>query len=97
MPEGAGERRLAGQAAAGLTRAEAMAIGTAGFTAMLSLMAIERAGLAPSSGPALVTGAAGGVGSMAISLLAGQGLDGQSPRPGGSPRPAISSRSARPR
>ena len=50
-----------------------MAIGTAGFTAMLALMAIERAGLAPSSGPALVTGAAGGVGSMAISLLADKG------------------------
>ena len=58
---------------AGLTRAEAMAIGTAGFTAMLALMAIERTGLKPSAGPALVTGAAGGVGSMAISLLAGKG------------------------
>ncbi len=58
---------------AGLTRAEAMAIGTAGFTAMLAVMAIERAGLKPSAGPALVTGAAGGVGSMAISLLAGKG------------------------
>ena len=57
----------------GLTRAEAMAIGTAGFTAMLALMAIERAGLTPSSGPALVTGAAGGVGSMAIALLADKG------------------------
>jgi acrylyl-CoA reductase (NADPH) len=57
----------------GLTRAEAMAIGTAGFTAMLALMAIERYGLEPSAGPALVTGAAGGVGSMAISLLAGKG------------------------
>ena len=58
---------------AGLTRAEAMAIGTAGFTAMLAVIAIERAGLKPSSGPALVTGAAGGVGSMAISLLADKG------------------------
>jgi len=58
---------------AGLTRAEAMAIGTAGFTAMLALIAIERAGLTPSSGPALVTGAAGGVGSTAVSLLAGKG------------------------
>ncbi len=57
----------------GLTRAEAMAIGTAGYEAMLAVMAIERAGLAPSSGPALVTGAAGGVGSTAISLLAGKG------------------------
>jgi len=57
----------------GLTRAEAMAIGTAGFTAMLALMAIERAGLTPASGPALVTGAAGGVGSTAVSLLSGKG------------------------
>jgi acrylyl-CoA reductase (NADPH) len=57
----------------GLSRAEAMAIGTAGFTAMLALMAIERHDLAPSSDPALVTGAAGGVGSMAISLLADKG------------------------
>jgi acrylyl-CoA reductase (NADPH) len=57
----------------GLTRAQAMAIGTAGFTAMLALMAIERHDLTPSLGPALVTGAAGGVGSMAISLLADKG------------------------
>jgi acrylyl-CoA reductase (NADPH) len=58
---------------AGLTHAEAMAIGTAGYTAMLALMAIERQGLTPLSGPALVTGAAGGVGSTAISLLADKG------------------------
>jgi acrylyl-CoA reductase (NADPH) len=57
----------------GLTRAEAMAIGTAGFTAMLALMAIERHDLTPSLGPALVTGAAGGVGSTAISLFADKG------------------------
>ena len=57
----------------GLTRAEAMAIGTAGYTAMLAVMAIERHGLTPASGPALVTGAAGGVGSTAISLLADKG------------------------
>src|SRR6202161_1307994 len=57
---------------AGLTRAQAMAIGTAGFTAMLALMAIERHDLTPSAGAALVTGA-GGVGSMAISLLADKG------------------------
>ena len=58
---------------AGLTRAQAMAIGTAGFTAMLALMAIERHDLTPSAGAALVTGAAGGVGSMAISLFADKG------------------------
>jgi acrylyl-CoA reductase (NADPH) len=58
---------------ASLTRAEAMAIGTAGYTAMLAVMAIERHGLTPASGPALVTGAAGGVGSTAISLLADKG------------------------
>src|SRR5580698_5614785 len=57
----------------GLTRAQAMAIGTAGFTAMLALMAIERHDLAPSAGAALVTGAAGGVGSMAIALFADKG------------------------
>ena len=57
----------------GLNRAEAMAIGTAGYTAMLSVMALERHGLAPDAGPALVTGAAGGVGSTAISLLAERG------------------------
>lgn len=52
---------------------EAMAIGTAGFTAMLAVMALERAGLTPQSGPILVTGATGGVGSVAVSLLAGAG------------------------
>ncbi len=57
----------------GLSRAEAMAIGTAGFTAMLSVLAIENAGITPAHGPALVTGAAGGVGSTAISLLAAKG------------------------
>lgn len=58
---------------AGLSPAEAMAIGTAGYTAMLSVMAIERAGLKPADGPVVVTGAAGGVGSVAIALLARAG------------------------
>src|ERR1700677_301911 len=57
----------------GLTRSQAMALGTAGFTAMLALMAIERHDLTPSAGAALVTGAAGGVGSMAIALFADKG------------------------
>ncbi len=48
---------------------EAMAIGTAGYTAMLCVMALEHAGLTPSKGDVLVTGANGGVGSIAISLL----------------------------
>ena len=52
-----------------LTAAQTMAIGTAGYTAMLSVMAIERAGAKPEHGPVLVTGAAGGVGSVAIALL----------------------------
>jgi acrylyl-CoA reductase (NADPH) len=56
-----------------LNRAEAMAIGTAGYTAMLCVLALERHGLTPAAGPVLVTGAAGGVGSTAISLLAGRG------------------------
>ncbi len=53
----------------GLTPAQAMAVGTAGYTAMLSLMAVERHGLTPDAGPAVVTGAAGGVGSVAVALL----------------------------
>ena len=54
----------------GLDARSAMAIGTAGYTAMLAVMAIEAAGVTPGSGPVVVTGAAGGVGSTAISLLA---------------------------
>ncbi len=54
---------------ANMTTRDAMAIGTAGYTAMLSVMALERAGLNPSRGPMIVTGAAGGVGSVAIALL----------------------------
>jgi acrylyl-CoA reductase (NADPH) len=57
----------------GLGPAEAMAIGTAGYTAMLCVMALERHGLEPARGPVLVTGAAGGVGSVATALLAGAG------------------------
>jgi acrylyl-CoA reductase (NADPH) len=49
---------------------EAMAIGTAGYTAMLAVMALERAAIAPARGAVVVTGAAGGVGSVAIALLA---------------------------
>lgn len=55
------------------TAAETMAIGTAGYTAMLCVMALEHGGVVPASGPVLVTGAAGGVGSVAVSLLAGRG------------------------
>jgi acrylyl-CoA reductase (NADPH) len=55
---------------AAFTPAEAMAIGTAGYTAMLCVLALERHGLTPARGPILVTGAAGGVGSVAIALLA---------------------------
>ena len=57
----------------GISRAQAMAIGTAGYTAMLCVLALERHGMTPDQGDALVTGAAGGVGSVAISLLAGVG------------------------
>ena len=58
---------------AGLSPEQAMAIGTAGYTAMLSVMALEAHGLAPGDGPALVTGASGGVGSVALTLLARAG------------------------
>lgn len=57
----------------GLTAAQAMAIGTAGYTAMLAVLALERHGLTPDRGPAVVTGAAGGVGSIAVTLLADLG------------------------
>jgi len=53
----------------GFSPADAMAIGTAGYTAMLAVLAIEKQGLAPSDGRVLVTGAAGGVGSVAVALL----------------------------
>ena len=58
----------------GMSGADAMAIGTAGYTAMLALLALERAGLTPDRGPVVVTGAAGGVGSVAIALLAHAGF-----------------------
>jgi len=58
---------------AGLDARQAMAIGTAGYTAMLCLLALERHGLRPGDGEVLVTGASGGVGSVAIALLAGLG------------------------
>ena len=54
----------------GLGAREAMAIGTAGFTAMLAVIALERHGLQPGAGDVLVTGAAGGVGSVAVAILA---------------------------
>ncbi|MBI1383956.1 MAG: acryloyl-CoA reductase [Rhizobiales bacterium] len=55
---------------AGLTTRQAMAVGTAGFTSMLAVMALEAHGLRAGSGPVLVTGAAGGVGSVATAILA---------------------------
>lgn len=54
----------------GLSAARAMAVGTAGFTAMQSVMALEAHGMTPADGPVLVTGAAGGVGSVAVAVLA---------------------------
>jgi acrylyl-CoA reductase (NADPH) len=80
---GVGERRWGGYAQrarlkgdwlvplpAGWTARHAMAVGTAGFTAMLAVMALESHGLEPGAGEVLVTGGAGGVGSVAIALLA---------------------------
>src|SRR5262249_37602894 len=55
---------------AGMVARDAMAIGTAGYTAMLAVMALERHGVTPDRGPVVVTGASGGVGSVAIALLA---------------------------
>jgi acrylyl-CoA reductase (NADPH) len=58
---------------AGLTLRESMALGTAGFTAALSVWKLERAGVKPEDGDILVTGATGGVGSVAVSILAASG------------------------
>jgi acrylyl-CoA reductase (NADPH) len=60
---------------AGLSARDAMIIGTAGFTAAMSVIALERAGVVPASGPVLVTGATGGVGSTAVGMLAGLGYE----------------------
>ena len=57
----------------GLTLRDAMAIGTAGFTAALSIVEMERNGLTPASGPVIVTGATGGVGCLAVQSLAARG------------------------
>jgi acrylyl-CoA reductase (NADPH) len=80
---GAGETHLGGYAQkarvngdwlvpvpSGMTGRDSMAIGTAGYTAMLAVLALERHGVVPTRGPVVVSGAAGGVGSVAIALLA---------------------------
>ena len=59
----------------GIDTRQAMAVGTAGFTAMLAVMALEDHGLTPENGPVLVTGAAGGVGSVATAILANLGYE----------------------
>ncbi|MBS8261824.1 oxidoreductase [Roseibium polysiphoniae] len=59
----------------GLSARDAMAVGTAGFTAMLAVMALEDHGLKPGGGPVLVTGAAGGVGSVATAILSNLGYE----------------------
>ena len=59
----------------GIDARQAMAVGTAGLTSMLAVMALETHGLTPSEGPVLVTGAAGGVGSIAVALLANLGYE----------------------
>ncbi len=59
----------------GMTTLEAMTIGTAGFTAALSVVQLERNGLKPGNGNVIVTGATGGVGSVAVEILAGLGYD----------------------
>jgi len=84
---GCGETHLGGYAAkarvkgdwlvrlpASMSAREAMAIGTAGYTAMLAVMALERHGFTPASGPVAVTGAVGGVGSVAVAILAKRGF-----------------------
>ncbi len=72
----------------GLSARDAMAIGTAGFTAGMSVAALEERGLRPGDGPVLVTGASGGVGSTAVAILAGRGHDvwAATGKPGEEPR-----------
>jgi len=69
----AGYARVKGEWVLGIpetfSAADAMAVGTAGYTAMLAVLALEDAGITPEKGPVLVTGAAGGVGSVAVALL----------------------------
>ena len=67
---------------ASMSARDAMAIGTAGYTAMLAVMALEHHGLTPAGGPVVVTGAAGGVGSVAVAILAKLGFQ-VTPRPAG--------------
>ncbi|HET7703670.1 MAG TPA: acryloyl-CoA reductase [Candidatus Limnocylindrales bacterium] len=64
---------LEGAGAGGLSTRDAMVIGTAGFTAAMSVVALEDHGLRPGDGPVLVTGASGGVGSTAVAILAQRG------------------------
>ena len=60
---------------AGMTELDAMKLGTAGFTAALAIHQMERNGQKPANGPVVVTGATGGVGSLAINMLAGRGYE----------------------
>jgi acrylyl-CoA reductase (NADPH) len=73
----AGQARVRGdwlvKLPAGISLKQSMAIGTAGYTAMLCVLALERHGITPASGEIVVTGAAGGVGSIALTLLAARG------------------------
>ena len=66
----------------GMSARDAMAVGTAGYTAMLSVMALEKHGLTPKDGPMVVTGAAGGVGSVATAVLSSSAIMSSHP-PGG--------------
>ena len=59
----------------GISTQQAMAVGTAGFTAMLAVMALQDHGLEPDQGPVLVTGGAGGVGSVAVAILSNLGFE----------------------
>ncbi len=59
----------------GMTDADAMKLGTAGFTAALAIHRMEQNGQTPANGPVVVTGATGGVGSLAINMLAGRGYE----------------------
>ena len=81
----------------GLTLFDVMAIGTAGSTAALSVVDMERDGLTPAQGPVIVTGATGGVGSIAVDILAALIQGHRADRQGRSARiPAVARRVGRP-
>ena len=86
VPARARQGRLAGAHSGALSARDAMAIGTAGYTAALSVLALQAHGVTPTHGEILVTGATGGVGSVAVALLSALGYTVVGLRPASRPK-----------